>query len=272
MLERATEITDSLESGHLIRSVGKAMAILQVIGDSPRPLRITDLAKRLRLSSSVVSRLVSTLSEGGLVEQEEDTGRCYLGFGLAVLGNEAFGRRDLDRLALPIMTEISARFTTYVMLSRLHGGNVVTMLHRATESLQRDVKLSCVMPLHASASGKVLAAWLDSNQLNTILQSQPLDAFTPRTKTSSEAFIAELEKVREQGFAVDDQELVVGRIYIAAPIRDHHGEVVAAISAEGHTPQLEGAELEALTQAIVQRSLEISRQLGYDKRFYKMAN
>jgi len=272
MLERATEITDSLESGHLIRSVGKAMAILHVIGESPRPLRITDLAKRLHMSSSVVSRLVSTLAEGGLVEQEEDTGRCYLGFGLAVLGNAALGRRDLDRLALPIMTEISARFGTYAMLSRLHRGSVVTMLNRATESLQRDVKLNCVMPIHASASGKVLAAWLEPEELDSALQCHPLDSFTPKTITSIEAFMAELEKVREQGFALDDQELMAGRAYVATPIRDHHGHVVAATSAGGLASQFHGEELAALTQALSQCSLEISRQLGYDERLATIAN
>lgn len=270
MQERSTEITGSLESGHLIRSVGKAMAILQVIGESPRPLRVTDLAKRLHMSSSVVSRLVSTLAEGGLVEQEEDTGRCYLGFGLAILGNAALGRRDLDRLAVPIMAEISARFVTYVMLGRLHRGTVVTMLSRATESLQRDVKLTCMMPIHASAIGKVLVAWLDPKDLNSILHSNPLDSFTPRTITSAELFMAELEKVRGQGFAIDDQELVHGHTHVATPIRDHRGQVVAAISAGGLTRQVQGEELDALTRAVAQGSLEISRQLGYDERSSKI--
>ena len=97
MTERPFETNDVLESGHLIRSVGKAMAILHLIGESPRPLRITDLAKRLQMSSSVVSRLVSTLAEGGLVEQEEDTGRCYLGFGMVLLGDAALGRDGQQR-------------------------------------------------------------------------------------------------------------------------------------------------------------------------------
>lgn len=266
MSDRPFEITAALENGHLIRSVGKAMAILHLIGESPRPLRITDLAKRLRMSSSVVSRLVSTLAEGGLVEQEEDTGRCYLGFGLAVLGDAALGRRDLDRLAAPIMAEISARFGTYVMLSRLHRGTVVTMLSRATESLQRDVKLNCLLPLHASASGKVLVAWLNPIKLQSILDSNPLDSFTPRTIISVESLMVELERVREQGFAIDDQELVQGHTQVAAPIRDHHGQVVAAISSGGSSPQIVGEELNTLIRVITQRSLEISRQLGFDKR------
>jgi IclR family acetate operon transcriptional repressor len=269
MADRPNEMTDSVETGHLIRSVGKAMAILQVIGESPRPLRVTDLAKRLHMSSSVVSRLVSTLEEGGLVEQEEDTGRCYLGFGLAVLGNAALGRRDLDRIAVPIMAEISARFATYVSLGRLHRGSVVAMLNRATESLQRDVKLSCVMPIHASAPGKVLVAWLDPKELNSILQANPLDSFTARTITSPETLAEELERVRNQGFAIDDQELVHGHTSVATPIRDHRGQVVAAISAGGPARQVLGEELEALTRVIAQRSLEISRQLGYDERSLK---
>jgi DNA-binding IclR family transcriptional regulator len=269
MTERPFETNDVLESGHLIRSVGKAMAILHLIGESPRPLRITDLAKRLQMSSSVVSRLVSTLAEGGLVEQEEDTGRCYLGFGMVLLGDAALGRRDLDRLAVPIMAEISARFGTYVMLSRLHRGTVVTMLNRATESLQRDIKLNCVSPLHASAAGKVLVAWLDRKKLQSILDGQPLDSFTPKTIISVESFMLELERVREQGFAVEDQEWVQGHTHVAGPIRDHHGQVVAALSAGGPSSQIQGEELDALIRTITQRSLETSRQLGFDQRSLK---
>jgi DNA-binding IclR family transcriptional regulator len=273
MPEHSTEISisESVESGFPIRSVGKAMAILHAICASQRPLRVTDLAKRLNMSSSGVSRLVSTLAEGGLIEQEEDTGRCYLGFGLAVLGNAALGRRDLDRLAAPVMAEISARFVEYVSLSRLHRGSVVTMRSRATESLHRDVKLICVMPMHASAPGKVLAAWLDPEDLNSILETIPLDSFTPKTITSVDSLMTELEKVRSQGFAIDDQELVHGARHVATPIRDHHGDVVAAISAGGFARKVHGEELDALTRAIAQGSLEISRQLGYDDRLSKSA-
>jgi DNA-binding IclR family transcriptional regulator len=264
-------LSASLESGLPIRSVGKAMAILRAVYESQRPLRVTDLAKRLNMSSSGVSRLISTLAEGGLIEQEEDTGRCYLGFGLAILGNAALGRRDLDRVAAPVMAEISARFVEYVSLSRLHRGSVVTMRSRATESLQRDVKLTCVMPMHASAPGKVLAAWMDPKELNSILQTVPLDSFTPRTITSVDSLLAELEKVRIQGFAVDDEELVHGGRHVATPIRNHHGLVVAAISAGGYSRKVQGEELEALTRAITQGALEISRQLGYDERSSKNA-
>jgi len=271
MAGRSTDITDFLENGHLIRSVGKAMAILQVICESQRPLRITDIAKRLRISSSVVSRLVSTMAEGGLIEQEEDTGRCYLGLGLSVLGNAALGRRDLDRLAAPVMAEISARFVEYVSLSRIHRGSVVTMRSRATESLQRDVKLICVMPIHASAPGKVLAAWLDPKELNSILQSSPLDSFTPKTITAADSLMMELERVRGQGFAIDDEELVHGHRHVATPIRDHLGRVVAAISAGGFARKVQGEELDSLTRAIIQGSMEISRQLGYDERASKGA-
>ena len=270
MAELSDELTDSLESGHVIRSVAKAMAILHVIGESQRPYRITDLAKRLHLSASVVSRLISTLAEGGLVEQEEDTGRVYLGFGLAVLGNAALGRRDLDRLAVPIMAEISARFGESVTLSRLHRGSVVAMWRRATEYLQRDIQLTCVVPMHASAPGKVLAAWLDPNELDAILKSNPMDSFTPKTITSAEAFAAELDKVRRQGFALDDQELVHGSVFAAAPIRDHRGQVVAAISAGGIARKVQGEELDAIIAAVIQGSHEISRQMGYDERTFKI--
>jgi DNA-binding transcriptional ArsR family regulator len=101
-----------------IKSVRKAMAILDALSNARRPLRVIDLSNQLKMSVSAVSRLVTTLSSGGLVYQDEDTDRCYLGLGLTVLGSDALGRRELDRIAMPVLDELAHRTSCYVSLSR----------------------------------------------------------------------------------------------------------------------------------------------------------
>ncbi|MGY4314037.1 IclR family transcriptional regulator [Bradyrhizobium sp. JR3.5] len=247
----------------LIKSVGKAIAVLQELYQAGRPLRIVDLAELLDTSSSTVSRMVSTLAAAGLVEQEAETGRCYLGLGLALLGNSALGRRELDLFALPAMAELSAEFKEYISLSRLHRWKVVIMRGRTLETLRRDITMVSVVPVHGSAPGKVLAAWQDARYVRQMLAENGMDAFTSRTITSADAFMAELARVRKAGFALDDEELIQGLRHVAAPIYDHRGQVVATISAGGSAHRVSGAHLEKLTAATMRCAADVSRLLGF---------
>src|ERR1700732_4709733 len=105
-----------------IKSVRKAIDILDALSDARRALRVGEIASKLNMSVSAVSRLIATLSKGELVYQDEETGRCYLGLGLTVLGANALGRRAIDRIAMPIMDELANRIGGYDSLRGLSGG------------------------------------------------------------------------------------------------------------------------------------------------------
>jgi DNA-binding IclR family transcriptional regulator len=250
------------DDGNLIKSVGKALAILEELYASGRALRVGDLAARLDMSPSAVSRLVTTLGTSRLVDQDEESGRCYLGIGLSLFGHAALGRRELDQIALPVLADISRRFAAYASLCRMYRNKVIMIRGRTSETLQRDSSLMCVHPVHACASGKLLLAYLEPAELASVLDGHRLDPYTPRTITTIEALMGNLETIRRDGFAVDDQELLHDSRHVAAPIRDHTGLVVAALSVGGRTVEVQD-QFEGLTQACVVGTLAISRQLGY---------
>jgi IclR family KDG regulon transcriptional repressor len=250
------------EDGNLIKSVGKALAILEELYSSGRALRVGDLAARLDMSPSAVSRLVSTLGTSRLVDQDEESGRCYLGIGLSLLGHAALGRRELDQIALPVLADISRRFPAYASLCRMYRNKVIMIRGRTSETLQRDSSLMCVHPVHACASGKLLLAYLEPVARSAALDGHRLDPYTPRTLTTMEVLMDNLDSIRRDGFALDDQELLHDSRHVAAPIRDHTGEVVAALSVGGRTTEVQ-EQFEELTQACIVGSLAISRQLGY---------
>jgi DNA-binding IclR family transcriptional regulator len=257
---------DSDSQGTSIKSVVKAISILEALRQSRRPLRVVDLARLLNLSSSAVSRLASTLASRGLIEYDHDTGRLYLGFGLALLGHATMGRREIDRIALPVMAEISVRFqrdNRYVSLGRQYGGQVVYLRGRTAEMLQRDLNTVTVAPMHATAPGKVFAAWKTREQVVSEFSSYDMDPYTPRTITTIEGFLDEIAKVRRQGFALDDRELVADLRHVATPIFDHLGQVAATLSIGGPAQDMQGAELDSLTEALGHGALEASRQLGF---------
>src|SRR5579862_5971334 len=233
-----------------IKSVRKAIDVLDILSDARRPLRIGEIAAKLNMSASAVSRLVATLSKGELVHQDEDTGRCYLGLGLTVLGADALGRRAVDRIAMPIMDELAGRIRGYVSLSRLARGKVVFMRALPSPLSQHGVNLTVVAPVHATASGKILCGALVSAEILELIKSQGMDPITARTIAQPAQFLAAVEAGRADGFAIDDEESAYKHRHVACPIFDHNGNVVAALSGGGMIADFEWGELPALIQAL----------------------
>jgi DNA-binding IclR family transcriptional regulator len=246
-----------------IKSVRKAIDILDVLSDARRPLRVGEIAAKLSISASAVSRLVATLTKGALVHQDEETGRCYLGLGLTVLGANALGRRAIDRIALPIMDELANRIRGYVSLSRLARGKVVLMRALPSPLSQHGVNLIVAAPVHACAPGKILCGGLTSAENHELIKSQGMDPITTHTIAQPAQFIAAVEAGRAEGFAIDDQESAYRHRHVACPIFDHNGNVVAALSGGGALEDYPWSELPTLIQALNHGSLRISRELGF---------
>jgi IclR family KDG regulon transcriptional repressor len=246
-----------------IKSVRKAMDILDVLSEARRPLRVSEIALKLGMSASAVSRLIATLSRGELVYQDEETGRCYLGLGLTMLGADALGRRALDRIAMPVMDEIANRIRGYVSLSRLARGRVVIMRALPSPLSQHGVNLIVVAPFHACAPGKVLCTPFAANEIVELTKAHGMDPITTHTIVDPERFVAAVEASRIDGFAVDDQESAYKHRHVACPIYDHHGNVVAALSGGGALADFPWSELPTVVQALSHGSLRISRELGY---------
>ena len=246
-----------------VKSVRKAMDILDVLSDARRPLRVGEIAAKLNMSASAVSRLVATLSRGALVHQDEETGRCYLGLGLTVLGASVLGRRALDRIAIPIMDEVASRLRGYVSLSRLARGKIVFMRALPSPLSQHGINLVVAAPVHACAPGKVLCGSFTAAQILELVKSQGMDPITSHTIAQPEQFLAAVEASRADGFAIDDQESSYKYRFVACPIFDHNGKVVAALSGGGTLADFHWSELPRLIQALSHGSLKISRELGY---------
>jgi DNA-binding IclR family transcriptional regulator len=246
-----------------VKSVRKAIDVLEILADARRALRVGEIAAKLNMSASAVSRLVATLSKAEFVYQDEETGQCYLGLGLTVLGADALGRRSLDRIAKPIMDELANRLPGYVSVSRLARGKVVVMRALQVPLSQHSVNLTVVAPVHACAPGKILCGGFGAAQIRELVKSQGMDPVTTHTMTQPGQFLAAVEAGRADGFAVDDEESAYKHRHVACPIFDHNGNIVAALSGGGTFADYQWSELPTLIQALSHGSLRISRELGY---------
>lgn len=246
-----------------IKSVRKAMDILFALSEARRPLRVSDIAAQLSMSVSAVSRLVATLSKRSLVYQDEETGRCYLGLGLTVLGADALGRRGLDRIALSIMDELANRMGAYIGLGRLSRGKVVIMRASPAPLNQHGVNIIIVAPTHVGAAGKILCGALSTEEITAMLATQGMDPITSNTIVDPKKFLEAVEAARKDGFSIDDQESAYQIRHIACPILDHDGRVVATLSAGGPLADFGWNNIAAQIQTLSHGCLRISRELGY---------
>lgn len=225
---------------------------------------VTDLAKKLGLGKSSVYRLLATLARRGYVEKNPESDRYQLTYRLFAVGSPAADRFGLREVAQPVMQRLATETGETVNLGVLDGTRVVNLRKVESRHLLR-IHLAVVggAPAHATALGKVLLAALEAAEVARRLHGRRLERLTPRTIGDRRSLGAALARVREQGFAIDDEECSLGLRCVAAPILDHRGSVVAALSISGPSPRLPNPLLSRLAESVRSAAREISQRLGY---------
>jgi DNA-binding IclR family transcriptional regulator len=246
-----------------VRSVERALEILGCF-DQMHPERgISEIAKAVGLHKATTYRIVSTLLSHGYLERAEDGQRYRLGMALARLGFIALRRTDVRREAMPIMTDLAARLNETCDLSVYNQGEAYFLeVVQGSRALTVAAAVGRSLPVHATASGKVLLAHLPDAEAAAALEG-PLVAHTHRTITDSDELRRQLDVVRAQGFAFDDEELELGVRAVSAPVHDQEGSVIAALCITCPTSRLPLERVPALAAEARQAAEAISRRLGW---------
>lgn len=246
----------------LVQSVERSLEILEALADGGE-LGLVEVATRTGLQPSTTHRLLATLVARGYAVQTRPAGRYVLGYKLAELAGavgERTGRlRALARAHLTIvqgLTGESANLSVLappdaVYVDQVDGTRAVRMLARIGASV----------PAHASAAGKAMLAYLPPEAIHDVVGDEPLAALTPRTITSLAALGDELDRVRARGYAVDDEEHEPGVGCVAAPIFDHDGSAVAALSVSAPTQRIRAGDPASLGMLLAEQAAAVSRAL-----------
>ena len=246
----------------LIQSVERAALILKVLASGPRRLGVSEIADRLGLTRPTVHALLQTLQAHGFVEQDRDSDKYQLGAGLLQLGNSYLDLNELRARSLVHAERLASRADTAVRVGVMHGDSIVVVHHvfRPDSTLQ-ILEVGAELPLHASALGKAILAFLPDDSVDDLL-SDSRPRLTSRTLTPK-ALRTELDQVREHGWARERDEAVLGESSIASPIFDHSGSAVGAIGVFGDTDRMiPRTPAKALTTAVTDAARAISRELG----------
>ena len=246
-------------------SVKKAFAILSAISSSKDGLGVSELAKNLKMAKSTVHGMTSALEELGAVMREPVTKKYKLGFTLLEIGRSAFSQIDLQTSSRPVTEELMQKSRTSVFLGILNWGQVTILdIVESRQDLSITAPVGSTIPLLAGAVGKVFLASMTKEEAAKTINSKGLPRFTENSIVDQEQYFNELEKVRENGYAVDDEEYIMGVRAVASPLTGL-GQLRSAIWAVGFKASIDEARLNDLAvethNAAKTISLRIQEQL-----------
>ncbi len=248
---------------NFIQSVGRAFSILEQFSSDERALGVTNIAKRVGLHKSTCFGLLHTLQQLGYIQHDAESGQYSLGLKAFELGQAYIGGMDLRNVTHPFLLEVVERTKETVHLVVPEGRRAVYIDKvEAPHAMSISSRIGQEASLHCTAVGKVLLAHMRDDDRAKVV-SEGLQRFTQQTITDEDQLREHLQRVRECGYAIDDQEREVGLRCVAAPIFNARKQAVAAISICGTSPRITREKLDELSQIIKESAQEISRLLGY---------
>jgi DNA-binding IclR family transcriptional regulator len=255
-------MANQLDRRASIQSIDRAAAILRLLASGPRRLGVSELAERLGLARPTVHGLLQTLLANGFVEQDRHSDKYQLGAGLLQLGYSYLDLNELRSRSIGHADHLATRTGSAVRVGVRHGASAVVIHHvfRPAATFQ-VLEVGLQLPLHASAVGKAILAFLPATDLEDFL-AEPLLRLTKRTATTA-SLRAELKTIREQALATERDEAVLGESSVAAPIFDHMGHGVGAIGVVDASEIIFPRGIaRGLNTAVLEAARGISRELG----------
>jgi DNA-binding IclR family transcriptional regulator len=248
-----------------IKVLDKSLSVLELLLQKGSAMNMIELSEKLRFYPSTTHRILDTLKHWGYVEQDPNTQKYQLGLKALELGMAKLHQMDMVREATPHLKELGNQCNETVHLGVLEEGEV---LYLAKEESSKTIRMCSYVgkraPLHCTALGKVLLAYLPEGERKKILGKRELPRLTEKTITNKKELEKELGKVKKQGFAIDRGENEKEVCCIAAPIRNYQGKVIAAVSISGPVFRIDVNTQNNLKEALVEISEKISKRLGYN--------
>lgn len=253
----------STESYPGTQAVHRALNVLKAFTDETPELSLAEIAQVVGLNKTTAYRLLTALESQGMVSRKSNGDSYRLGSEAIVLGGRALRSNSLRTVSRPELELLAQQSRETATIEIISQGQVLILDEVSGEYLLgAGPFIGSHWPLHATATGKTLLAYLPQEKLNVILKP-PLARFTEQTITSLEALHRELKQTREQGYAIGDQELEIGFTSVSAPIFNLDGQVIAAISVGGSSARLTQETLAEIVDIVKDSASRISRQLGF---------
>jgi len=247
----------------MIQSLDRGIAILFLLKQNGSAT-VTEIAEELNVHKSSASRLVNTLRQYDLIQQDPGSKKFRLGYRLLFLGENIQRNTRVIETARPFLYKLSSALRESVHLSTFYNKKVYVVDQiRSNKKYQMPAALGMIEPAHASSLGKSIFAYRTPEFITKYMNDNGMHAFTENTITDIDSLLPHLSKIRRQGYALDDQELKIGVRCIAAPIFNRQSEVNFSVGISGPASDFNSERVTTFSQLIKKTCMEISQELGY---------
>ncbi len=253
-----------MRSNYWVPMVGHAFRVLEAFQDAGVELGLKDIAARAMISRTSAFRILFTLEKLSYVNKDQATGQYRLALKITEVARKALSGRKLVPLARPYLQQLNRQFGESVNLAVLQNGEIFYIqIFESSHAFRMADTVGSRVPLHSTALGKAIAAFLPEEDLRAMLARNRFTRFTPRTITSRRQFLKTLTEVRARGHSFDKEENERGASCVAVPVLNSNQRAVAAISVSGPTPRIR-AKQRQIGQALKKVSASISNSLNAD--------
>ncbi|GAB2552044.1 IclR family transcriptional regulator [Gracilibacillus alcaliphilus] len=248
-----------------VQSLERSLSIMEYLARDPAGASVAQLSQEMGLAKSTVHRLLQTLMARGYVQQDQQYGHYQLGVQCLTLASHFLGQLDIRNLAKASLMQLSKDSGEVVHLCILDRNEAVYIDKvESQQTLRMYSQVGRRAMLHCTGVGKALLVGFDEQQVERLIQEKGLPRFTDTTITEAKQLEDEIKQIRQQGYAIDEQEHEKGIRCIAAPIFDYEGKVSAAISIAGPIERMTKERVQKdLPSVMLQHSQLLSKKLGY---------
>ncbi len=230
-------------------------------------LGITEISRAMELPKPTVHGLIRTMVDFEFLSRDEETRKYCLGRKIYELGALFTANLKINQVGAEAAQQLAARTGLTVGLAIWDQGLVMSIFRGAAAYQNLPPRqFAPRVPAYCSSMGKAILAWLSEEKVNEYLNATALVPYTPNTLTDKRRLIEDLQKTRERGYSMDHEEFLIGMSCMGAPIFDHTGLPVGAISISGSAGELFGKKMNQLTSDLMRTATEISYKMGFVPR------
>jgi DNA-binding IclR family transcriptional regulator len=242
-------------------SVTRALDLLETLGRSAQGMTLSELSRKLEIPKSTTHYLIHTLTARGYLQRLPWTRQYSLGVRAFDFTSKTGGDLWMRQILSPRIRALAQRVAMGVQIAVLKGGEGMVVDRVDGRPFPSSTLPGHHFRLHCTAAGKVLIAWLPEDELERLFPLRYLGRFTPKTITHFEKLKEHLAEVRKKRYAVNDEEYHLDRRAVAVPIFNSAAKVVAALSVDGSSVEIQIPRLPNLADVLLETGRDISREI-----------
>jgi DNA-binding IclR family transcriptional regulator len=255
-----------LSDRYRIHVIDRAAQILDSFGFDHQELSVSEIGAKTGLHRSTAHRILMALEYNDLIKQNPDTGKYHLGIKLFKLGHQAVSQLNLREICRPFLSRLMNETQETIHLAVLDDDQVLYLDKvEGPHALRMPSRVGRHIPTYCTSLGKAMLSCLDDHEVKNIFRSRALRPYTVNTVKTLDRLLTELRVIRRRGYSVDNEEIEIGLRCVGAPIKDHTGAIVGAISTAAPSARLAAQKIPGVGKLVMAVAAEISEQLGYEK-------